>query len=251
MGTSVESLSEPEAKQKVLVWADAASFFASRVQAPIDEGEFPHQDRKSDMSSAAATALRLTLARMEAAHRLASNFEMVAKDITNQGTKGLKGGKLTQLNLTRLDPKDQASVDGMLKAVCSLLLGEQVSGPSTPEEALVWAQAATFLSGRIQKSSSEMPGRSPDMSLHAALAMQKVLGHIEAASKLMSNRDKVVKDICNPGSTAVNGGQVTQTALKRLRAGQQSSVDKMVREVCGRLLGKSAAAPGPEGYGEW
>jgi len=86
------------------------------------------------------------------------------------------------------------------------------------------------------------------MSVDAALAMQKVLAQIEAASKLMSNRDKVVKDICNQGSTAVNGGQVTQTELKRLQPGQQSSVDAMVREVCGCLLGKT---PGPSDAQVW
>merc|ERR1719156_87689 len=104
-------------------------------------------------------------------------------------------------------------------------------------------KGATFLSGRIQKADYEMPGRAADMSLHAALAMQKVLAQIEAASKLMSNREKVVKDICNQGSTAVNGGQVTQTALKRLQPGQQASVNAMVREVEGCLLGKT---PGPQ-----
>merc|ERR1719156_477108 len=109
-------------------------------------------------------------------------------------------------------------------------------------------KGATFLSGRIQKADYEMPGRAADMSLHAALAMQKVLAQIEAASKLMSNREKVVKDICNQGSTAVNGGQVTQTDLKRLQPGQQSSVDAMVGEVCRRLLGKNASQPGPS---EW
>jgi len=86
------------------------------------------------------------------------------------------------------------------------------------------------------------------MSLHAALAMQKVLAQIEAASKLMSNREKVVKDICNQGSTAVNGGQVTQTALKRLQPGQQALVNAMVREVEGCLLGKT---PGPSDAQVW
>merc|ERR1711985_89253 len=126
--------------------------------------------------------------------------------------------------------------------------GQEVSGPSTPEQALVWVQAATFLSGRIQSSHNQMPGRAPDMSLRAGTAMQKVLAQIEGASKLMSNREKVVKDICNQGSTAVNGGQITQTDLKRLQPGQQSSVDAMVSEVCSRLLGKKASQPGPS---EW
>jgi len=251
--TSFESLSDPEAKQKanVLVWADAASFFASRIQAPSDECEFPHSDRKSDMSAAAATALRMTLARMEAAHRLASNWEMVVQDIINPGPNGVKGGQLTQLNLERVDPRNKASVEGMVKTVCSRLLSQEVSGPSSPGEALVWIQAATFLSGRIQKSRDEKPGRAADMNRHAAVAMRKVLAEIEAASKLMSNREKVVMDICNQGSNAINGGQVTQTDLKRLQPGQQSSVDAMVREVCGRLLGKNASGPGPADAQVW
>merc|ERR1719161_1228147 len=183
--TSVEAIAG--AKQQALVWADAASFFASRIQGPSDECDFPHENRKADMSNAAATALRTTLGRMEAAHRLACNYEMVVQDITNPGPNGLKGKPLTQLNLTRVDSRHKAS-------------------------------------------------------------MQKVLAQIEAASKLMSNREKVVKDICNQGSTAVNGGQVTQTALKRLQPGQQASVNAMVREVCSRLLGKNASQPGPS---EW
>merc|ERR1711904_207391 len=75
-------------------------------------------------------------------------------------------------------------------------------------------------------------------SIFAAASMQKVLAQIEASSKLTSNCDTVVKDICNQGSTAVNGGSVTQTDLKRLQPGQQQSVQAMVIEVCGRLLGK-------------
>merc|ERR1711985_68941 len=235
--TSVEAIAG--AKQQALVWADAASFFASRIQGPSDECDFPHENRKADMSNAAATALRTTLGRMEAAHRLACNYEMVVQDITNPGPNGLKGKPLTQLNLTRVDSRHKASMQNMVMSVCARLLGQEVSGPSSPEEALVWVQGATFLSGRIQKADYEMPGRAADMSLHAALAMQKVLAQIEAASKLMSNREKVVKDICNQGSTAINGGQVTQTELKRLQPGQQSSVDAMVREVCGCLLGKT------------
>merc|ERR1712224_193505 len=145
------------------------------------------------------------------------------------------------------------SVGEMVKAVCSRLLGQPVSvwtqdedelpaqsprtpreGPSNPQDALVWIQAATYLSGRIQKSHEEMPGREPDMSLHAALAMQKVLAQIEAASKLISNREKVVKDICNPGPKPINvGNQLTQTDLKRLPTNHLSSVDAMIRELSG------------------
>merc|ERR1719375_2372799 len=90
------------------------------------------------------------------------------------------------------------------------------------------------------------------MSIHAALAMQKVLAQIEAASKLISNREKVVKDICNPGSKAINiGGELTQTDLKRLPTKHLSSVDAMVREVSGRLLGKSVFQPEPSEAKVW
>merc|ERR1719160_692256 len=130
--TSVEALTEPGAKEKVLVWADAASFFASRIQGPSDRCEVPHENRKADMSSAAASALSTTLARMEAAHRLASNHEMVIQDITNPGPKGLKGGALTQTNLTRVSQADKTTVQHMVKSVCCRLLGQKVSGPSTP-----------------------------------------------------------------------------------------------------------------------
>jgi len=74
-----------------------------------------------------------------------------------------------------------------------------------------------------------------------------VLAQIEASSKLMSNREKVVQDITNPGLSAINGGQLTQTGLKRVDRKHQASVDAMVREVCGRLLGKKMSEPSTSG----
>jgi len=269
--TSLTSLCDPDFKGKALVWAHAASFLASRIQGPGDECDFPHEQRNADMSSAAATALRTTLARMEAAHRLATNFERVVQDICNPGPSNIDGKELTQLNLKRVKKSDKLLVEEMVKAVCSLLLGQPVSigtedslpdaaasartprtGPSTSQDALVWIQAATFFSGRIQKSDDEMPGRAADMSIHAALAMQKALAQIEAAAKLISNRETVVKDICNPGPKPVKaGGELTQTDLKRLQPTHLSSVDAMMREVCGRLLGKSAVEPDPSEAQVW
>jgi len=247
----LEALTEPGAKEKVLVWADAATFLASRIQGKEDKCEVPHEHRQPDMSEAAASALSTTLARMEAAHRLASNYEMVIQDITNPGPEGLKGGKLTQTKLTRVDQQDKASVRRMIVAVCWRLLGKDVSGPGTPEEAKVWVAAATFFSGRIQKSRNDCPPRQADMSKFAAASMQKVLAQIEASSKLTSNRDTVVKDICNSGSNAVGGGSVTQTNLKRLPTSQQQTVQAMVSEVCSRLLGKNESEPGPSDEKVW
>merc|ERR1719163_930546 len=88
-----------------------------------------------------------------------------------------------------------------------------------------------------------MPGRGPDMSPAQAAAMRTVTAQIEAASKLMSNRERVVQDITNPGPRAVGGGQLTQSNLKRVDRRHQASVDAMVREVCSRLLGNQMSMP--------
>jgi len=245
--------SEPPATSDVQVWMDAAAFLSARIQGPEDwvENEYSEHNRESDMSNIAKTALRTMLGQMEAALKLMSNREKVAKDITNSGPSGVNGGNLTQLSLSRVEPKNQASVDKMLTAVCDRLLGKGVSAPSTPEEASTWAQAAAFFPHRIQVSSGQCPGRAPDMSCNAGREMLKVLVEIEAASKLMSNREKVVQDITNPGPSGVNGGKLTQLDLKRVDQKQQTSVDAMVKEVCSRLLGNKSSAPSTEQKQVW
>jgi len=237
--------SELPATQDVQVWMDAAAFLSARIQGPDDwsENECHEQDREADMSNGAKNALRTMLGQMEAALKLKSNFEKVSKDITNAGPNGVNGGKLTQLTLKRLNPTCQPSVDKMLTAVCGRLMGKGVSGPSTPEEALTWAQGAVFFAGRIQDSAGGCPGRARDMSANAARELRTVLGEIEAASKLMSNRETVVKDITNPGPSAVKGGNLTQVKLKRVDSKEQASVDAMVKEMCSRLLGNKSNAP--------
>jgi hypothetical protein len=223
----------------------AAAFLAARIQGPEDwsENEVHERERKADMSTGAKKALRTILGQMEAAIKLTSNHETVAKDITNNTQVGVNGGKLTQLELKRVDPKGKAAVDKMLTAVCERLVGKEVSGPSTQEDALAWAQAAAFFAGRIQDTASACQGRTRDMSQNAAREMRKVLGQIEAASKLISNREKVVKDITNAGPLAVNGGKLTQLNLKRVDKLQQASVDAMVKQVCSRLLGGKSVPP--------
>jgi len=123
------------------VWADAASFFGSRIQT-IDSNRNPieHRDRKNDMSRAASAALQTVLGQLEAAHRLMSNRETVVKDITNSSPDAVYGGRVTQTELKRVDAKYKASVDEMVKAVCSHLLGQSLSLPSKPEDALAWVQ---------------------------------------------------------------------------------------------------------------
>merc|ERR1711977_567469 len=97
-----------------------------------------------------------------------------------------------------------------------------------------------------------LPAASPRTPRTGPSTQQEALAQIEAAAKLISNRETVVKDICNPGPKPVKvGGELSQTDLKRLEPQHLSSVDAMVREVCGRLLGKSASEPDPSEAKVW
>merc|ERR1719191_1824089 len=112
----------------------------------------------------------------------------------------------------------------MVRATCAKLLGKEAKPPSTQAEATVWMQAAKFLGKRIQGTESECGGRQPDMSAASADAMRTVLGQMEAAHKLISNREMVVNDITNSGSAGLKGGQLTQTNLTRVPSNKKATV---------------------------
>jgi hypothetical protein len=238
----------PSTSAEAQVWADAALFFHHRIQASA--AECP--GRNADMSQHAAKALRKVLSQianqpenleasnLEAAQMLMFNRERVVQDITNPGPENIDGKTLTQTDLQRVDPKQIVLVDAMVNEVCCCLLGRATSKPPSPEDALVWAEAAKFLAGRIQGKREEMKGRNPDMSSGAAAALRTMLAQMEAAHTLMNNRERVVLDITNPGPENIDGKKLTQTNLTRVDAEYRSSVDAMVREVCRRLLGKGA-----------
>merc|ERR1719159_1408828 len=162
-----------------------------------------------------------------------SNLETVVKDITNTGTTGVYGGELSQTHLKHVDPKYKASVKEMCIEVYGRLYGTVANEVPSTRDVQVWMDAAAFLSARIQGpddwSENEVHEheREADMSNAAKKALRTVLGKMEAALKLMSNREKVAKDITNPGPSGVNGGQLTQLGLKRLDPTCQASVDKM------------------------
>jgi len=137
------------------------------------------------MGSSAATGLRTALGQIEAASKLMSNREKVVQDITNAGPKGVNGGQLSQTHLKRLDRQHQASVDAMMKEVCSRLLGTTTCDPST-EQVQVWGAAAKFFAARIQASKGECPERGADMSSGAATAMRTVLAEITSKSAAMN-----------------------------------------------------------------
>merc|ERR1712014_93492 len=125
-----------------------------------------------------------------------------------------------------------------------------------PGASQVRTDAATHLHGRIQSSARQCPGRAPDMSPDAATAMRKVLaaisskreaktGAVEAARALMSNRDRVVQDICNPGPENIDGKQLTQTELQRVSVSKENieCVHLMISDVCCSLLGSKNPNP--------
>merc|ERR1711972_28333 len=176
MGMGRSTLKKPSLEDSLVVWPQASTFLAGRIQGTPSDCP----GRNPDMSSAAATALRTMLSQMEAANMLMNNRERVVQDITNSGPKNIDGKMLTQTNLKRVDAKHRASVDAMVREVCGRLLGNGASALQAPGEVPVWAEAARFLSGRIQGAPADCPGRSPDMSPAAAAALRAVLESVEA-----------------------------------------------------------------------
>lgn len=168
------------------MFAELSITLHQRIQA----SEVDCPGRNPDMSPEAAAAMRKVLASIpnqrgrihpsirEAAQMLMSNRERVVLDITNPGPKNIEGKPLTQMELKRVDQRSRVSVDAMIGEVCCRLLGRKMSKPSTPEEARVWAEAARYLSGRIQGTPDEKPGRNPDMSSGASTAMRAVLASV-------------------------------------------------------------------------
>merc|ERR1712039_474988 len=273
----------PSNRGEAKVWLDAAQFFNNRIQA--SSGECP--GRSPDMSDYAARAMRKVLPQIagllieapnqEAAQLLMYNRERVVEDITNPHTVNIDGKRLTQVyrvsadpisqscfsgvslpdqstpstGLKRVDRKHQASVDAMINELCCCLLGRPSSKKLSPEDAMVWAQAAAFLAGRVQGTASDCPGRSPDMSSAAATALRTMLSRMEAAHMLMNNRERVVQDITNPGPKNIDGKALTQTDLKRLDIKHQASVNAMIKEVSCRLFGKTSSTPPPQEVLVW
>merc|ERR1719453_2114781 len=108
------------------------------------------------------------------------------------------------------------SVEAMVREVCCRLVGKTMTEPLTPQEVMVWAEAARYLSSRVQGSAAECPGRQPDMSIAAAGALHTLLGKMEASHMLMSNHERVIQDITNPGPQNIDGKTLTQMELKRV-----------------------------------
>jgi hypothetical protein len=198
------------------------------------------------LASIANPPNKVDAACLEAAQMLMSNYQRVVQDITNPGPNNIDGKRLTQTDLKRVDIKNEELVGAMVREVSCCLIGKATTKTLAPEEVQVWAEAARFLSGRIQGTPGEMPGRHPDMSSEAAAALRAMLTQMEAAYMLMSNRERVVQDITNPGPKNIEGKALTQTELKRVDIDSQASVNAMVKEVICRFLGKTPCTPAPQ-----
>ena len=125
-------------------------------------------------------------ARTEAATRLISNHEGVFRDTINPSkTIGIcEGGRpLSQLELSRVHPSDARYVDEVLRETARRLLGrvdvsEVQLDPSSSAQTTGWGRTVLFLLSRLQSLPNEVPGRAPDMSCKAALAMRAVLNEL-------------------------------------------------------------------------
>ena len=197
-----------------------------------------------------AAAAHPHAAREEAASALIKKHENVLRDVTNPSRdENINGKSLTQLELQRVALSSVLYADQALREVARRLLGlrpglhqlEEHIDPFQADQVAAWAQAATYLDGWIHSMESEMPGRTPDISPSAAVAMRAVLYEVagmgitatlnssasmwsklherlqrghgssadeaitsadgEAASKLILNHELVLRDVCNPSRT--------------------------------------------------
>ena len=210
-----EGTSAPQTQQMSQIWAGVSMYLDARIQSTPGE----KAGRRPDMSPGAAAAMRAVLLQMRAAsdhERYAANhYQMLAevvgsaalaklttdarheagmllrnnhvrvlKDLCNPSVDfNIDGKPLTQLELTRVAPKDEAYADEALCEIERRLLGEGSTTPLTTAQCTVWSTVAIYLDGRVQGTPEQKPGRKPDMSAEAAEALRTVLAQIRAFSE--------------------------------------------------------------------
>lgn len=220
-------------KEDAKVWMVAARFVSNRLQ----DSAKACPGRNADMTPGQAEQMRQALGQIEAASKLIYNFDTVVKDITNSRSVGVYGEELTQPELKRIDPKNKALVEAMLKEVCNRLFGKAAVDPRSLDDMKVWAAAAGFFAQRVQCPDSECPtDRVPDMTVHAGRQLRQVCVRMEAACKLSSNMASVSTDI-------TNANPKTQTELQRIDVKNQTAVDNMLKAVVALLLNQSVPMP--------
>ena len=188
----------PATPQEAITWAATADFLSTRLQSAEQEVTDcfpPHDQRKPDMSPAAAKAMRAVLsevaqeqdsrwgklhdrlrhagaknsvavgaaadhecaARHEAALKLVTNHGRVLRDLTRDD-----GPPPTQLDLDRLHGQ-QDDVEPFIHEVARRLIGqlpgESLARPGYPkneQQAVAWTAAADYLSGRLQTTAAQV-----------------------------------------------------------------------------------------------
>jgi len=190
---------------------------------------------------------------VEAARKLIANRGRVLFDLSNADRKTqLVGGVVPS----------SPFVEAGMKEVARRLLGGQSSAPSNGAEKEAWIGMATVLDARLQTTGEQCPGRAADMGSDAGVMLRGVLAEIkgaalptsgwaqleqslasagnspsdQAARKLITNRGRVLNDVCNPARKSQ--GALT-TAVPLELAG---SVEKGMKELARRLLGAPAVS---------
>ena len=189
---------------------DARSACARYLHARIHSTLEQKPDREPDMCPAAAKAMKAVLvevgssawetlemflekgaiptcagvasnhskaARQEAAVAIITNHFRLIQDICNPSpTTNIDNVPLTQVELTRVHPSKAGIIEDALFETARRLLGRgqaKILADGTGQDARV--ACAKYLDARIHHSPEQKPGRTPDMSPEAALAMKAVL----------------------------------------------------------------------------
>lgn len=118
----------------------------------------------------------------------------VLKDLCNPSrTLNIVGLPLTQTDLKRVDANSHMYADQALRETVRRLIGGRPGARQLEEridikninQVQAWADMAAYLTGRIQSTPEHKPGREPDMSAAAGMAIRAVLaevGHMPIAA---------------------------------------------------------------------
>jgi len=128
-----------------------------------------------------------------------------------------------------------------LRGVCTLSTGDETRMPPTGTgfEAYMasvehlWAAMGDMLPGK------ECPGGRGVAGGH------ELMHRSAAALRLIRNHEAVIRDVCNPLQTNVEGKELTQTHLTRVHVDNVRYVEEALRMVTIRLLGVDEGGQAP------
>ena len=119
-----------------------------------------------------------------------------------------------------------------MRAVLKEVSTAAMSCGSVPKGHDRWKTLKTLLDKGAGLFTTQADGIAASHSHHA---------RFEAARRLVTNHDNVLKDVCNPSEkNNIEGKPLTQTELTRVETELTEHVDAFLREVTRRLLGRLA-----------